>query len=53
VLGNGRLGDPELVADDGRHGACGLFAVGQQLEDPASDRVSENVERVHVQQYRS
>jgi hypothetical protein len=47
VLGHGGLGDAELGADDRGDRSRGLLALGQQLEDPAPDRVAEDVERVH------
>jgi hypothetical protein len=47
VLRHGRLRDPELGPDNGRDGPRGQLAVGEQLEDPPPDRVSQNVERVH------
>lgn len=48
MLGHGRLRDPKLGLDDGRYGPRGQLAVGDELEDPASDRVTENVESVHA-----
>ena len=48
VLGDGRLGDPELRLDDGADRARRPLAVGQQLQDPPPDRVAEDVERVHA-----
>ena len=48
VLRHGRLRDPELGLDDGRDRPRGQLAVGEQLEDPAPDRVSQDVERVHA-----
>jgi hypothetical protein len=47
VLRDRRLRDPELGLDDGRDRSGGQLTVGQQLQDAAADRVSENVERVH------
>ena len=47
VLGDGRLGDAELLPDDRRHRAGALLAVGEQFEDPSPYRVTEDVERVH------
>ena len=47
VLGHGRLRDAEVALHDGGQLAGGVLAVGQQLEDPAPHRVSEDVERVH------
>jgi hypothetical protein len=49
VLGDGRLGDPELLLDDSPDFAGGLLTLGQQLEDAAPDRITENVEGVHPQ----
>jgi hypothetical protein len=48
VLRDAGLGDPELVLDDRGQRTGSLLAVGQQLQDPASHRVAENVERVHA-----
>ena len=48
MLRNGRLGNPELVADDGAYRTGGQLVVGEQLEDPAAHRVAEYIERVHV-----
>jgi hypothetical protein len=48
VLRDARLGDPELVLDDRGDGTRRLLAVGQQLQDPAPDRIAEDVERVHA-----
>jgi hypothetical protein len=47
VLGHGRLGDPELRLDDGRDGPGRELALGEQLEDPSSDGVAQDIERVH------
>ena len=47
VLGHRRLRDPELGLDDGRDRPRGQLAIGEQLEDPSPDRVSQDVERVH------
>jgi hypothetical protein len=48
VLGDGGLADAELGADDVGDLAGGELPVGEQLEDPASDRVPQDVERVHA-----
>ena len=48
VLRHGRLRDAELRLDDGGDRARGQLAIGEQLEDPAPDRVAEDVERVHA-----
>ena len=45
--GHRRLPDPELPRDHLDHVAGRLLAAGQQLEDPAPDRVAEDVEGVH------
>jgi hypothetical protein len=50
VLGDGRLGDSELPPHDGSQLARGPFAVGQQFQHPAPDRIAEDVEGVHVEQ---
>jgi len=47
VLGDRGLGDPELGGDHLGDRARGGLPVGQELEDPASDRIAEDVERVH------
>ena len=47
VLRHGRLRDPELRLDDGGDRSRRQLAVCEQLEDPATDRVPEDVERVH------
>jgi hypothetical protein len=47
VLRDGRLGDVELVLDDSRDAARSHFAVGEQLQDAASDRIAQDIERVH------
>ena len=48
MLRDGRLRDPELGLDDGGDRPGGQLAIGEQLEDPAPDRVAEDVERVHA-----
>ena len=48
VLRDGRLRDAELGLDDRGDRPRGQLAVGEQLEDPAADRVAEDVERVHA-----
>ena len=48
MLGDGRLGDPELLLDDRADRAGGQLALGEQLEDPPAHRVAEHIERVHV-----
>jgi hypothetical protein len=47
VLRYRRLRDPELCPDDPADRACGLLAVGEQLQYPASHRVAEHDERLH------
>ena len=47
VLRGGRLGDAELPVHDLGQPAGRLLAVGEQLQHSASDRVTEDVERVH------
>src|SRR5664280_1522532 len=47
VLRDARLGDSELPLDDRRDRPGRLLAVGEQFQDPASHRITENVERVH------
>jgi len=41
------LGDAELGADRLSDLARAQLAVGEELEDPPSDRVTEDIERVH------
>jgi hypothetical protein len=53
VLGHRRLGDPELVLDDRGDRPCGQLTVGEKLEDSPPDRVAEDVERVHSDDYTS
>jgi hypothetical protein len=47
VHGHRRLADPELGGDHRDHLAGRVLALGEQLQDPASHRVAEHVERVH------
>jgi hypothetical protein len=47
VLRNGGLSDAELALDDGGHVAGSAFAFGHQLQEPTSNRIAQNVERVH------
>ena len=47
VLGDGRLRQPELSADHLDHGPRGVFALGQQLDDPAAYRITDDVEGMH------
>jgi hypothetical protein len=47
VLRHARLGDAELLLHERGHLAGRALAVGEQLKDPAPDRVTEDVERVH------
>ena len=47
MLRDGRLRDAELVLDGGRDRAGCLLPLPEQLEDPPSNRVTEDVERVH------
>ena len=51
MLRNGGLGYSELRPDDLRDRARRLLAVGKQLEDPPSNRVSQHVERMHDGDY--
>src|SRR6478752_4576655 len=48
VLRHRGLRDRELVADRRADGASGQFAVGQQFQDPSTDRIAQDVERVHA-----
>jgi hypothetical protein len=48
VLGDRWLRDTEFGADDRSDGACGLLAISQQLQDAAPDRVTWDIECVHV-----
>ena len=47
VPGHSGPGDPELTRDDRGDLAGGLLALGEQFQDPAPDRVPQDVERVH------
>lgn len=47
MLGYPRLGDAELLLDDRADLACRPFAVREELEDPASNRIAQDVESVH------
>ena len=53
MLRDGRLRDPELGLDDGGQRPGGQLPIGEQLQDPPSDRVTQDVERVHADQSRS
>ena len=53
VLRDGRLRDAELGLDDRGDRPCRQLAIGEQLEDAAADRVSEDVERVHAAKIQS
>ena len=48
MLRHGRLGDPEFGLDDDGDLPGGQLPIGEELQDPASDRVAEDIERVHV-----
>jgi hypothetical protein len=48
VLGDRRLGDPELGADDRGDHTGGLLAISQQFQDAAPDRVAQDIELVHA-----
>jgi len=48
VLGDGGLADAELALDHRGDRAGRLFPLGEQLQDPAPDRIAEDVERVHA-----
>ena len=47
MLRDGRLRDPELAAYDRDDLARRVLAVGEELQDPAADRVAQDVERMH------
>ena len=47
MLRDGGLRDPEFGLDDLRHLARTDLAVGEQFEDPSTDRVAEDIEGVH------
>ena len=47
VLRDRRLRDPELRLDDGADLPGGMLTIGEQLQDPPTDRVAEDVEGVH------
>ena len=48
MLGNGRLSDAELRADDCDDLPRRLLFVEEQFEDPPADRVTEDIEGVHL-----
>jgi hypothetical protein len=48
MLRHPRLRDPELGLDELSDLARGLLAIGEQIQDPASDRITENIEGVHI-----
>ena len=48
VLRHGRLGDLELLLDDRGDRSGGLLLVREQLQDPAPNRITQNVEGVHA-----
>lgn len=43
-----RLGNPELLLDDGSDLAGGTLKLGEQFPDPAPDRISRDLEDVHI-----
>ena len=47
MLRHRRLGDRELGLDHRADRAGALLTLGKQLQDPAPDRIPENIERVH------
>jgi len=47
VLGDGRLGDPELGLHDRAERARGPLGAGEQLEQPPPHRIPQHVEHVH------
>src|SRR6185437_9710437 len=47
MLRDGRLGDAELLLDDRADRPGGQLPLGEQLEDPPPDRITEHVERMH------
>jgi len=47
MLGDCRLGDPELVLDDAGDATRGLFSSDEKLENASPDRIAQNIERVH------
>jgi hypothetical protein len=48
MLGHRRLADAEFCGDRLHHRASRLFAGGQELQDPTPDRITEDVESVHM-----
>jgi prolyl-tRNA editing enzyme YbaK/EbsC (Cys-tRNA(Pro) deacylase) len=48
VLRHRRLGDAELLLDDGTDLTGRPLAVGEQVQDPPADRITEDVEGVHI-----
>lgn len=49
MLGDRRLRDPELGLNGRADGAGGHLALGDQLENPATHRIAEYIERVHAE----
>lgn len=47
MLGHGRLGDPELSADDRDDLTGRLLLVDEEFENSPADRISEDIERMH------
>jgi hypothetical protein len=47
MLRHRRLGDTEFVLDDRCDGARCVLAFGQQLQNPPSHRIAQNIESVH------
>jgi hypothetical protein len=48
MLRDSGLADRELVSDDGTDGTRRHLTVGEQFEDSAPHRITEDVERVHT-----
>lgn len=53
MLGHGGLRDAEFLPDDLGDRAGRLFPGGEELQNPASHRIAEYVECVHVGHYGS
>lgn len=53
MLGDRGLADAELRLHDGADVTGGTFALGEQFQDPAPNRIAEDVKRAHSRNRRS
>jgi hypothetical protein len=49
MLGHRRLAYPKLCGDRIHHSASRMLARGDELQDPTTDRITQDVKRVHGQ----